>query len=1056
MTNHTPASLRWAAVRCSILIVSLCLSLPRVASQSAHSPPLLHSPSVPTPAVSPAPEDRQDVSPLPLAHRTSGGRSGSLGGLRRRGIGFSVGEKSLRGWGRDVELLYPAVRASPAGVSVVEKAAGGENVALKEGMTKSKPGDGDSAVVRNAFTLTGDKKGISSGLFGKASGVGAEIAIKKIAFEGYYPSGENKTHKTFPTTTSKDKRLEKHQPSSPSLSSKYHTVDETQYDISSKNSLPEKIVFLLSYISQFNSSEVPQKTGARSSNPTPAFPAPLSTSHFKVWEDFSTVLKSLKNKQNSYKSKNPKLPDTGVQVFFRANTMSSSRSGFHQREDEHDPREEIRPADSSEGNDETSQLTSVIGTRVTRVSDRAAGLSYPQSSRRAPGTRQQDVILNFRAAEGKANHKLMGEVDRSSITRQLRGQSTSYTKPHVGEVETEGAVIYTRIDHHLPDKDRQMNSFRNLSRKTFSLSGVSTLPRYDISPCRNNRDETCMRFKLGKKIPKGTKAPLRINSTSKLRHTDGNSVLRSGTVKHGKEHADAGDSFTRLRRKTLMNVSSFHAKSSLTNNGSHFNSFPKEDPDSDIIRAKRLFSPFDTTGSPVKYVNDKITVAKREKIDAEDQRGRLPLSPGQENAVQSYSVKPGERIPTMKYERPKPFIVWKGKSIHDGAPSGKQDEQNAINYRTGPRFLRVLADIERKPFPNKGKHRKGKHTSERKNAKRMPLPAPASSSLIEPSEYKILKVSPRRNMTNGEGVARKKISPSGNSSGMKEHEHIANMSHFSDSTDKSLFGSTHLHVPGAGRLPFTEKNTRAASNRHDVAGVGMQAEEENIRVAVSKRRVVNPIKRVAGRMQSTPLSSNSFSLTGEVHKDYTRKGSHSRKLLQFQEDTQDKGEETPRRNIPKPKNKGTTTTKNNTREHDVTQETSPSLRNTTRGVMDGRGNTTGTSFYSKGEGHQKTQGINYSHFPPGFGGIDEGEGCNCWPTYDESFKHEVECRCQGEHLIKLPKNISTDVDRLTITKMGIESLGPANLSSFSSSLQEMWVSAGEAILSQFQGYIEWL
>ncbi|XP_069191734.1 uncharacterized protein [Procambarus clarkii] len=80
----------------------------------------------------------------------------------------------------------------------------------------------------------------------------------------------------------------------------------------------------------------------------------------------------------------------------------------------------------------------------------------------------------------------------------------------------------------------------------------------------------------------------------------------------------------------------------------------------------------------------------------------------------------------------------------------------------------------------------------------------------------------------------------------------------------------------------------------------------------------------------------------------------------------------------------------------------------------------------------------FSFLPPGFEKMDESVGCSCWATHDgDSNKQEMECRCQGEHIVQLPANLSADVDRLTLTKMGLESLGQRNLSLYSSSLSEL-------------------
>ncbi|XP_071546856.1 uncharacterized protein [Panulirus ornatus] len=84
-----------------------------------------------------------------------------------------------------------------------------------------------------------------------------------------------------------------------------------------------------------------------------------------------------------------------------------------------------------------------------------------------------------------------------------------------------------------------------------------------------------------------------------------------------------------------------------------------------------------------------------------------------------------------------------------------------------------------------------------------------------------------------------------------------------------------------------------------------------------------------------------------------------------------------------------------------------------------------------------SHGPDYSYLPPGFGGIDNGEGCSCWQTHDDSFMKEIECRCQGEHVVQLPTNLSTNVDRLTLTKTGVESLGNGNLSQYTAALQEL-------------------
>lgn len=90
------------------------------------------------------------------------------------------------------------------------------------------------------------------------------------------------------------------------------------------------------------------------------------------------------------------------------------------------------------------------------------------------------------------------------------------------------------------------------------------------------------------------------------------------------------------------------------------------------------------------------------------------------------------------------------------------------------------------------------------------------------------------------------------------------------------------------------------------------------------------------------------------------------------------------------------------------------LRETHQGILSSLGsqpdkNTNETSqLIPPGVNH----GPDYSYLPPGFSGIDNGRGCNCWQTHDDSFMKEIECRCQGEHVVQLPANLSTNVDRL--------------------------------------------
>lgn len=1021
---------------------------------------------------------------MPFEHSHDGERSVRMAELGRRVITSSAGEKSLHGYGHVVDSLYPTINVSPKGAPVVKKAVEGQNVGGTKVITKTKTGD-DKSEAQSVYSSSGDETLIYNKLFGNASEVEVKTAMKEMGFAKYFPLKVKHRHTELSEARLKDKTLKKHQYSVSTQRSQYYAVDKKQYHFPSKHSLSEKMIIFLSYISQFNSSGNPQKTVLRSTTKqTSAFSAPLPSE--KVWENFSTVLKSIKLKQNSGKVENPKLLDKTIQFFYQPdkmntsvylfkqpnkrshsssqvshtpnkissstqvlykpnttntitqvfqrpnntnpsidsspqvfyeprtanhsthlhqpNTPNASRSDVHQRRGEHHPGKEVPPTGSSERNDETSQLTSVIGSQVTRVTDRTSSLSS-QPSRPAPVTRHRNVIPSAKPAEGNVSPKLRGEVNRTSVTRQVRGQSISYTGPQAGDVKTGRTNKSPAIDHQLPEKN--VDDFKNLSPKTSSLFAVV---RYDdISPCRSRGYKTCMRFKLGKKIQKGTKDSRRINSTSKLTHGDGNSVSKNDAIKHGEDYTDAVDSSTRSYRKAITSISSFNPKSSLTDNGLHLNSSSQEVPKSDLIQKKRWFSRFNTSESPVKYVNDKIAVAEREKIDTEDLKRRSPFSPGQENAIQSYNVEPGKWNPTMKYERPPPFIEWTGKSIHDGALSGKQDERNTLNPRTKSRFLRMRADPEHKLFMDKSKQRKGKHKAASENTNRTLLPAPASSNLAGLGEYKIWKVSPRRNITNGEGPSGRKISSPASSSQAKEHVYNSNKSLLSKIRLKRLGGSAQHYTERDRRLPFSRRNFRRASNTESTSSVGLQAEEENITAAVSKEKALNPIKRDAGKVQPTPPYSNSFSLTGEVHKDYVRKASHSRKLLQFQEsDTQDSEGEGPRRNVQQEKQEEATV------KHlsgDDGKENSKSLRNTTAGG-NGNGNPVRTPFHPKTEGNQKSQGINYSHFPPGFGGIDEGEGCNCWPTHDESFKPEVECRCQGEHLARLPTNISTDVDRL--------------------------------------------
>ncbi|XP_063877780.1 BUD13 homolog [Scylla paramamosain] len=64
------------------------------------------------------------------------------------------------------------------------------------------------------------------------------------------------------------------------------------------------------------------------------------------------------------------------------------------------------------------------------------------------------------------------------------------------------------------------------------------------------------------------------------------------------------------------------------------------------------------------------------------------------------------------------------------------------------------------------------------------------------------------------------------------------------------------------------------------------------------------------------------------------------------------------------------------------------------------------------QGAANTVGADYSYFPPGFATVDTSEGCQCWQTHDDSLTPEEECRCQGEHIVQLPRNLSTTMDRL--------------------------------------------
>ncbi|ROT73926.1 hypothetical protein C7M84_007605 [Penaeus vannamei] len=722
-----------------------------------------------------------------------------------------------------------------------------------------------------------------------------------------------------------------------------------------------------------------------------------------------TAIKEMGFAKSSPLKSNEANPSTHIS--HQPNPPDASRSDVHRRRDDRHPGQETPPAGSSERNDETSRLTSVIGSQVTRVTDRTSDLSSSHTPRPAPVTRRQNVIRKPQPSEGGVSPKPKGEVNTTSVTRQVRGQRISYTGPRAGDTKAGRTNKFPAIDHQLPEKDRHADDPKNPSSKTSSLLELFTVQRYDnISPCRSRGYKTCMRFKLGKKIPEGTKDSRRINSTSELTNGNENSIPKNDAVKNRKESTDAAESSTRSRRKALTSASSLNAESSLADKGLYFNSISKGVPKSEFIQKKIWFSRLNTSEYSVKHVNDKIPGVEREKIDAEDQERSSPFSLGQENAIRRYRVEPGERNPTMEYERPPPFIERTAKSIHDGASSRKQGEQDTLNYRPETRLRRMRTDLERKPFVDKGKQRKRKRESASKNTNRMPLPAPASSNLAGPSEYKIWKASPRRSITNGEGTSGRKTSSPASSFRAKEHGNDADKSLLSKKRLKSLVQSAQHQGERDGRLPFSGRNFRRASNAESTGSVGLQAGEENITAVVSKGKALNPIKRVAGRAQPTPPYSNSFSLTGEVHKDYVRKASHSRKLLQFQEsDAQDSEGEGPRRNAQKDKQEEATA--KNLPDGGDGEENSKSLRNTTAGG-NGNGNPARTPIHSKNEGHQKSQAINYSHFPPGFGGIDEGEGCNCWPTHDESFKPEVECRCQGEHLARLPTNISTDVDRL--------------------------------------------
>lgn len=1084
MAHPIPAAPRSADGRCSLLLIAaaaLCLALPR-ASLCAHAPARPRSTS---------PPPGSSESSMPFEHSPGGGRSVRMAELRRRVIASSAGEKALHGYGRVVDSLYPAVNVSPKGAPVVKGAEGGQDVGGTEVITKTKMGC-DKSEAQSVFPSSGDEVLIYNRLFGNASEVEAKTAIKEMGFAKSSPLKVKYTHRELPKPTLKDKTLKKHHPSFSTRSTQFYAVDKKQYHISSKYSLSEKIVFILSYISQFNSSGSPRETILRpTTKQTSTFSAPLP--HEKVWEDFSTVLKSLELKQNSGKLENPKLLDKTIHVFYRPNKTENlvqvfkqlnkrnhsssqvfytpnkrssstrviykpnttnttqvfqqpsntnpsnnpstrvfyqsneanpsthishqpnppdaSRSDVHRRRDDRHPGQETPPAGSSERNDETSRLTSVIGSQVTRVTDRTSDLSSSHTPRPAPVTRRQNVIPKPQPSEGGVSPKPKGEVNTTSVTRQVRGQRISYTGPRAGDTKAGRTNKFPAIDHQLPEKDRHADDPKNPSSKTSSLLELFTVQRYDnISPCRSRGYKTCMRFKLGKKIPEGTKDSRRINSTSELTNGNENSIPKNDAVKNRKESTDAAESSTRSRRKALTSASSLNAESSLADKGLYFNSISKGVPKSEFIQKKIWFSRLNTSEYSVKHVNDKIPGVEREKIDAEDQERSSPFSLGQENAIRRYRVEPGERNPTMEYERPPPFIERTAKSIHDGASSRKQGEQDTLNYRPETRLRRMRTDLERKPFVDKGKQRKRKRESASKNTNKMPLPAPASSNLAGPSEYKIWKASPRRSITNGEGTSGRKTSSPASSFRAKEHGNDADKSLLSKKRLKSLVQPAQHQGERDERLPFSGRNFRRASNAESTGSVGLQVGEENITAVVSKGKALNPIKRVAGRAQPTPPYSNSFSLTGEVHKDYVRKASHSRKLLQFQEsDAQDSEGEGPRRNAQKDKQEEATA--KNLPDGGDGEENSKSLRNTTAGG-NGNGNPARTPIHSKNEGHQKSQAINYSHFPPGFGGIDEGEGCNCWPTHDESFKPEVECRCQGEHLARLPTNISTDVDRL--------------------------------------------
>lgn len=68
-----------------------------------------------------------------------------------------------------------------------------------------------------------------------------------------------------------------------------------------------------------------------------------------------------------------------------------------------------------------------------------------------------------------------------------------------------------------------------------------------------------------------------------------------------------------------------------------------------------------------------------------------------------------------------------------------------------------------------------------------------------------------------------------------------------------------------------------------------------------------------------------------------------------------------------------------------------------------------------------------------------GRWCHCWNTTETQYynREEIECRCHGLLLSRIPKKLPKSLNKLTVTDAGLKILGKNSFQLYKNSLEDM-------------------